>query len=331
MRYVVFGAGAIGGVVGARLAQHGHDVALVARGEHGEQVAAAGLRVVDADGTSVLRLDVGPTPEAVGVGGDDVVLLAVKSQDTVAALDALRDQAPDVVVACLQNGVANEREALRRFARVQAVNVMLPAGHLGPGEVAAFSSPVTGLLDVGRYPSGTDAVTETLVEAFDRSGFDARAVGEVMRWKHAKLLMNLGNVLQALVGANADIAPAYRTLVDEARACFAAAGIDAASREEDRNRRGDLMTITDVPGVPRQGGSSWQSMARGARSIETDFLNGEVVLLGRVHGVPAPANALVQSLAADAVAHGRAPGWISAAELMERIEATSGDQSLTTS
>ncbi|MGI8756402.1 MAG: ketopantoate reductase family protein, partial [Acidimicrobiales bacterium] len=249
------------------------------------------------------------------VGGDDVVLLAVKSQDTVAALESLRSEAPDVSVACLQNGVANEREALRRFARVQAVNVMLPAGHLERGEVAAFSSPVTGLLDVGRYPDGIDDLTEALVDAFGSSTFDARAVPDVMRWKYAKLLMNLGNALQALTGPGPSTADAYRLLHAEAVACFEAASISFASREEDRERRGDLMAIADVPGQSRGGGSSWQSVVRATGSIETDHLNGEVVLLGRLHGVPTPANAQLQALATDAARRRLPPGSIDAAEL----------------
>ncbi len=56
------------------------------------------------------------------------------------------------------------------------------------------------------------------------------------------------------------------------------------------------------------GGSSWQSLARGAGSIETEFLNGEIVLLGALHGVPTPVNALLQRLALRAAAEGAEPG-----------------------
>ena len=46
----------------------------------------------------------------------------------------------------------------------------------------------------------------------------------------------------------------------------------------------------DIGGRRRGGGSSWQSLARGTGTIETDYLNGEIVLLGRLHGVPTPVN-----------------------------------------
>ena len=59
---------------------------------------------------------------------------------------------------------------------------------------------------------------------------------------------------------------------------------------------------------PRGGSSSWQSLARGSGSIEADWLNGEVVLLGRMHGVPTPVNEALQRLANEMAANGAAPG-----------------------
>ena len=49
MRFVVLGAGAIGGVVGGRLAEHGHDVVLIARGAHYEAIRDNGLRIESPD------------------------------------------------------------------------------------------------------------------------------------------------------------------------------------------------------------------------------------------------------------------------------------------
>src|SRR5262249_7027119 len=155
-RFIVYGAGAIGGVVGGRLHEHGHDVLLIARGEHADAIARDGLRLMSADASVVLPIPVVDHPSKIAFRPDDVVLLCMKSQDTRAALDALAASMPrETPVACAQNGVANERAALRRFARVQGVVVMCPAGHLEPGVVEANSTPITGLLDVGRVPNGT--------------------------------------------------------------------------------------------------------------------------------------------------------------------------------
>jgi 2-dehydropantoate 2-reductase len=95
---------------------------------------------------------------------------------------------------------------------------------------------------------------------------------------------------------------------DEGEAVLRAAGIDVVTPEEDAARRGDLLALRPVEGRRREGGSSWQSLARGQRNIESDFLNGEIALLGRLHGVPTPVNSLFQRLAAQAAAEGRPPG-----------------------
>ena len=62
---------------------------------------------------------------------------------------------------CLQNGVENERLALRRFANVYGGMVIVPATYLSPGTVSVGASPTVGLCDVGAYPNGADEVSGT--------------------------------------------------------------------------------------------------------------------------------------------------------------------------
>ena len=73
--------------------------------------------------------------------------------------------------------------------------------------------------------------------------------------------------------------------------------------------------MSPAAGARRGGGSSWQSLTRGTGSIEADYLNGEIVLLGREHGVPTPVNELLQRLANQFARERRAPGSITAGEL----------------
>jgi 2-dehydropantoate 2-reductase len=142
-----------------------------------------------------------------------------------------------------------------------------------------------------------------------------------MRWKYRKLEVNLGNAADAVAGAAGRSSPVVDRAVAEAEAVFDAAGIDRASAEEDMARRGDLLRMHSIDGARWEGGSSWQSLARGAGSIETDFLNGEIVLLGRLHGVPTPVNELLQRLAREAAAAGRRPGAMSADEVLALLPA----------
>jgi 2-dehydropantoate 2-reductase len=319
-RFVVYGAGAIGGTIGGRLFQHGHDVVLLARGAHGEALRDRGLTLRTADDEVTLPV---PT-ELGGVDPDrDVVILAMKTQDTAAALDELAASAPATTpIVCAQNGVENERLALRRFANVHGMCVMLPATHLEPGVVEVSSTPVAGILDIGRYPTGVDETTEAVAAALDGSGFSSQAVPDVMRRKYAKLLMNLGNALEAACGSGARRSPLFARARAEAMACFAAAGIDCASEDEDRARRGDLLQMKPIGGKPRGGGSTWQSLARGTGRVEADHLNGEIVLLGRLHGIPTPVNERLRQLANELARSGAAPGSVDVADVEASVEET---------
>lgn len=322
MRFVVYGAGAVGGVVAARLHRSGHPTVAIARGAHLQTVRRDGLRVASPEGVDVVDLPVVGHPAELSPRDDDVVLLAMKSQDTVAALEALEAAYPaGVPVVCVQNGVDNERQALRRFPDVYGVCVMFPAVHLEPGVVEAYSAPVAGLLDVGRYPSGVDATAEAVAAAFRASTFESQPRPDVMRWKYRKLLMNLGNAVEAVCGEESYGSELLERVRAEGEAVLRAAGIPVASAEEDAARRGDLIRLRPVEGRRRQGGSSWQSLRRGTGSIETDHLNGEVVLLGRLHGVATPVNALLAAKAADAALHRRPPGETSEAALLQELSA----------
>jgi 2-dehydropantoate 2-reductase len=319
VRYIVFGAGAIGGTIGGRLAAAGREVVLVARGAHFDALKADGLRLVTPDGEERPEVSVVPTVAEAAPSGDDVVILAMKSQATEAAVVDLAAAAdPSVAVVCAQNGVDNERTALRRFPRVYGMCVVLPASHLEPGVVVQHGAPVAGVLDVGRYPVGCDDRAEGVAADLSASAFDARAVPDVMRWKYTKLLANLGNALDAAAGLEARRSDLYRRAKEEGEACFRAAGITWADKEEERARRSGMSPLRSAGGVEHKGSSSWQSLARGTGDIEADWLNGEVVLLGRLHGVPTPVNEALGRLANRMAVRRTPPGSVP----LEEIEAS---------
>ena len=264
MRYVVYGAGAVGGAIGGRLFEAGADVTLVARGAHLDVLRDRGLTLVSAGGTVTLPVPVVGHPAEARPAAGDVVILAMKSQGTLDAVTQLARYAPPGVrIACAQNGIENERVALRSFADVYGVYVLLPAVHLTPGEVVAHASPVTGVLDVGRYPGGSDEVAEAIAADLRAATFASEARPDVMRWKVAKLLDNLFNAIEAVCGsipgrvaADADdpeslaLRELGRRLRAEAKAAVAAGGLDVADRDEVRARRSERM-----PSGPSRGSS----------------------------------------------------------------------------
>jgi 2-dehydropantoate 2-reductase len=319
LRYVIYGAGAIGATIGGQLFEHGHDVVLIARGAHLGALQREGLRLCDPDRSRTIRIPSVAHPDAVEWRSDDAVVLGVKTQDTAAAVEALAANAPpSVAVICAQNGVENERLALRQFAAVYGMCVMMPTSHVDPGVVHAYLAPPMGVLDVGRYPRGVDDRAEAVAADLSAAGFDGRPSPDVMRWKYQKLLVNLGNALTAACGPAAREGDLHHRARAEAVACFAAAGIDVSTDEEEAEHRSALAPQRPVEGRPWPGGSSWQSLARSTGRIETDYLNGEIVLLGRLHRVATPVNAVLQRVAVDLARRGAPPGSVPLAEV-ERL------------
>jgi 2-dehydropantoate 2-reductase len=331
MRYIIIGAGAIGGVLGGRLAEGGCEVVLVARGGHLAALRDSGLRLTTPSGTRTLRLPCAAGPEEVALRPDDVLVLAVKTQDSVAALDAWSGRpvagggtAGELLpVICAQNGVENERLALRRFRRVYAMCVYLPATFVEDGAVSAAGDPLTGTLHLGRYPAGTDDTALAIAADLEKSHFLAPVVPDAMRWKYAKLLSNTVNSLGALCGPEGLGTEAGRDLVArtvaEGRAVLAAAGIAAVGEAEEGEARDGRVVMAKLESGVAGAGSSWQSLVRGTGSIEADYLNGEIVLLGGLHGVPTPVNEVLRRLANEFARERRAAGSMPAEEVAAEV------------
>jgi 2-dehydropantoate 2-reductase len=316
MRYVVFGAGAVGGVVGGLLSVSGRDVALIARGAHLAAIRQDGLTVQTPDATHSVKVDVAGSPEELGIHSGDVVFLGMKGNDTGAAVQALARVAdPQTPVVCLQNGVANERVALRHFENVYGVCVMCPTTHLQPGVVRADCAPVPGILDTGRFPSGVDATVSQICDDLRRAGFHSEPQPDIMRWKYAKLLTNITNAPDSILERGPDRQAVLSAVRAEAVSILDSCGIPYASDEEDARRRGDIL---QVPG-PRDGGSSWQSLMRGTGSIETDYINGEIVLLARERGLSAPYNENAQRWANRFAWEHRTPRTLAASDWMATL------------
>ena len=120
MRFIIYGAGGVGGVIGAQLHKAGTDIALIARGEHLGRLQTEGLRYQTPFVDECLQLPAFGHPEEIEPREDDVVIMTMKSQHTEAALDALRAvRGSNIPVVCCQNSVANERLALTRQGEVR--------------------------------------------------------------------------------------------------------------------------------------------------------------------------------------------------------------------
>jgi 2-dehydropantoate 2-reductase len=105
MKVCVVGAGAIGGLLGARLANSGHDVSLIARGPHLAAIQAHGIKLIQ-DGEEIVANNVIATHDITELGVQDVILLALKAHQIAAIVDLLPGLfGKESVMVTLQNGI----------------------------------------------------------------------------------------------------------------------------------------------------------------------------------------------------------------------------------
>lgn len=319
MRYVVYGAGAVGGVVGGHLARAGIVTTLIDRGEHLVRMQAHGLVLDTGAGRHVVHTATAASAAEIDWAHDVVVLLAIKSHQASAALADLASHAPsDTPIVCLTNGVATEPAALRRFPRVSGISAMLLASHVEPGVVVANNHPVPGIVDIGRFPAGSDAVDEAVALDLRTAGFSSETSTEIMAWKYRKLVMNAGNGVDATCQPGTAADELIRLAEAEAKSVVQTAGLPLVPATQVWERCAEVLSVREDSPVS-DGHSTWQSIERGNRETEIDYLAGEVVLLGRLHGVPTPACELVQRSTADLARRGDAPRSLDPAELLARL------------
>jgi 2-dehydropantoate 2-reductase len=321
-RYIIHGAGGVGGLLGARLSLTGHEVVLIARGAHRAALAERGLTFRTPAGEQVLRLATAGSAAELSIGAADTVVLAMKTQDSAGALRELAGIAPRATaIVCAQNGLESERLALRLFDNVYGAGVFVYAAVTAPGVVACYSHPGFGVIDLGRYPEGLDARAEALAGDLSQAGFAAEARADVMAWKRGKLLINTGNAVQAAAGVGPALEPVIRAAREEGERVFAAAGLPFVPAAEILARGQALAAPQTVDGQSFPGGSTLQGMARGAADSEVDYLNGEIALIARAAGEPAPVNAFLQRLMRERVAARAAPASMPAEDLLARLAA----------
>lgn len=336
-RYVIVGAGAIGGTVGGVLTRAAIPTVLVARGRHADTLAATGLTLRTPDGIFHTQVSTVSDVGQLRLTPDDVLVFATKTQQLDVALRQWVDQpvygpgailgtAGDLLPALTAlNGVVAEDKALRYFRRVYGICVWLPAVHLQPGEVIVRSWPTVGQFHIGRWPAhlstgADDGLLRQVNAAWSSAGIRINVVDDIAPWKYNKLISNLGNAVGALVSDGADLSRIVKALRDEAEQVLDSAGIEFVSFEVSTTARADGPTPRAVPGIDTgASNSTWQSLSRNTGDVETDFFNGEIVRIAHQHGIAAPINGALARAARDAVRNKLGPGHYSARQLADLL------------
>jgi 2-dehydropantoate 2-reductase len=305
MKLLVWGAGAIGGTIGAHLARAGHDVTFVDRAEdHVAAINRAGLRIEGPLARFVSRVPAF-IPEDL-VSEFEHVVLAVKAQDTA---DATRALAPhlrmDGYVASAQNGL-NELviKDIVGEARTMGCFVNFGADYLEPGVIqfAGRGAVVLGEID-GRLTSRVDELHRAFLD------FDDRAIVTANIWGFLWGKLAYGAQLFATALTNDSIAdaladPAYRDVyIEIAREVMRVArargitpegfnGFDPHAFAPDADRRVAERSLDDMVAFNRKSAKThsgiWRDIAVRKRRTETDAQLGPIAALGAEAGVPTP-------------------------------------------
>jgi 2-dehydropantoate 2-reductase len=320
LRIVIYGAGAIGGVVGGLLALSGTAVVLIGRSGNVNAILDHGLQIITPDGTRVAKLPAFTTPNQIDFGPDDVVFLCVKSQDTENAMRDLQIEVKDIPIFCFQNGVHNEEVVSKYYPRVYAVMVKSIVFFTRDGEVITRGDP-PGHIVVGRYPEGVDELVESLAAKLRDTGYSVMTTPDIMPYKWGKLIVNLTNAVGAITNSGGEEASRIAHAVEEeGKEILAQAGIHWIPMKEPPLRRPTrtMQTGKDPFGTPL--GSTWQSLTRRQGTVETEFLNGEIVCIAKKLGKRAPINETLLHITEEMAANHELPGKYTPSELSKMLK-----------
>ena len=320
MKICVVGAGAIGGLTGAWLARAGHEVCLVARGEHLLALRERGLTLVSGESREVFRLRAGGDPGEFGI--QDAVFVCVKAPSLASALPRVASLlGPQTMVVPAINGLPwwyfykeggpldgrpidcldprGELYAAIDPSRILGCVVHGAAEVTGPGVV---SHTAGRRFILGEPDRSRSARVDALAAVMNAAGFDAQVAADIRVAIWTKLVGNLSyNPVAALTLARMHEINASLGLLALIRAL-----IGEAMRVAEAYRARVPMTLDERIAVAREIGNSKNSMHQDIerrRPLEVDAVIGAVIELARKAGIATPMIDAVHALIAERARH----------------------------
>jgi 2-dehydropantoate 2-reductase len=290
VRFLIFGAGAMGSFVGGLLARS-HDVTLVGRHDHVEAIRRHGLRVT---GRTELEIRVRAVEEVAQAEPADVVVVTVKSYDTRAAVDALEPFWEHATFLSLQNGLGNVELLAERAERVLGGVTYSGVTFVAPGRIEHAG---TGDTVLGPYRGTSLADTDRLGALFRESGIETSVTEsiETTLWRKAVVnacfnpLTGLLEVRSGALARSGSLSACSTLIVSEAVAVARACGV-ALDEGELLERVRAVSHAT-----ARNKSSMLQDMQKGRRT-EIDAINGAIARRGAERGIDCPANRVLTLL-----------------------------------
>jgi len=290
MRIAVFGAGAVGGYFGGRLAQAGQDVVFIARGDHLNAIRESGLSIESLAGDVIAHPRL-VTDDPAEVGPVDAVLLGVKAWQVPEAAVGLRPLlAPDTPVVPLQNGVDASFQIAEALGPEHAVGGLckLICSVTGPGRIQ--HAGVDPYIAFGELDGSRSERMRRLHDAFSNAvGLTAEVPDNIQAeiWKKFIFIASfsgIGSITQAPLGVFRKIPETRQMLIDALREVWCV----AVAHQIDLPESTVDATLAFFDTLPEAGTASMQRDIMEGRPSELHEQNGAVVRRGSAVGVPTP-------------------------------------------
>jgi 2-dehydropantoate 2-reductase len=295
VRIAVFGAGAVGGYFGGRLAQAGEEVIFIARGQHLQAMRDEGLRVDSLQGDFVVK-PIHATDNPDQIGAVDVVLLGVKAWQVTEAAEAMRPLiGPGTCVVPLQNGVEAPQQLAQRLGDEHVVGGLckIISFIARPGHIRHTGAEP--YIAFGELDNRLSQRVEQLHQAFDRAaGVTVEIPPDIQASMWEKFLFiaslsGVGAVARAPVGVLRDVLET-RQLLETAMS-----EVLAVARAWDISLADDIVgkTMAFIYKLPPGGTASMQRDIMEGRPSELASQNGAVVGLGQEVEVATPLHSFI--------------------------------------
>ena len=294
MRILVVGAGALGGLVGARLSEAGEDVVLIeANPARARLLNEAGLYLSEgSQGESHIPVRVATAVDE-GLGPVDLVFIAVKSHQTEAAVSAaLPVIGPETWVLSMQNGIGNADTIARTVSprRILCGITYHSIQHVGPNRLR-YRQGIRPI-QIAPFRGGVPLDLQALGACFRGAGLNTVIVESIDVAVWQKLLHNaVVNPVSALTGLTCremldddDLQQFMRALCAEIVAVMQAREIPVVNPEDPYEP-----ILDSLRALGKNRPSMWQDLSRGFRT-EVDAINGAIVREAERLGLAAPIN-----------------------------------------
>lgn len=290
MHILIMGSGGVGGFIGARLLQTGHEVTFVARGPHLQAIRDHGLCMLSENGIRhVLKVNAVERPEH-AASKPDLIVFAVKCYDTQPAAQLLRPAiGPQTAVLTLQNGIDSVPTLASILGAQHVIGgaTWLTAHILEPGVIEYQDAEVRAA--IGEPAGGISDRVQTIAQALRAAGIQTEVSDDIdhVLWNKLVLLAVLGPVTavcQLPLGpilATEGMLDLFRAMFNEAIAVARSQGIHLPDSTAD-----DLITL--LQSLPSDNTTSLQVDFAHQRRVELDYTAGAVLRRAQASGIPTP-------------------------------------------